>query len=438
MTGEAYQLAIADISPARRFGHVVRVGQASLEATGPFSGIGDICSVECLTEREELGATLAEVVAVGSDHIILVPIDPAARILPDARVEANAGFANAVVGKSFRGRLIDSFGASLDDRPSPMPDGRWPLGGRYLQPLERTDPTEMLVTGIKAIDAMTPIGRGQRIGIFAASGVGKTTLVNQLVRQTQCDLCVVCLVGERGREVEHFWRNSRERGEKVVCVAATSDLSPSLRVRAVNQALALAECERSLGRHVLLVIDSITRYAMALREIGLASGAPPTVRAYTPNVFAALPRVLERCGAIAAGGSITAITTVLSETDDVDDPIAEVMKSLLDGHIVLSRPLAEKGHFPAIDIVRSVSRHSEFLMSKSHASAAKKARRALSTFEDAKLLIETGIYKTGSNPTLDDAIRVRSKLGEFLQQPSTSLVAPAETLSGLQIAVGGS
>lgn len=437
MSGEAYQLAMTEISPAQRSGRVIRVGQASLEASGPFSAIGDMCTIECPGGDSSGESTLAEVIAVGEDRVVLVPVDQTTRILPGARVVSRTAFSQAAVGEEFRGRLVDGFGTPLDGKPPPMPDRRLPLQGRYLKPLDRADPTSMLVTGIKAIDALTPIGRGQRIGIFAASGVGKTTLVNQLVRHTKSDLCIACLVGERGREVEHFWRTVQDLGKAVTCVAATSDLSPSLRTRAVSQALALAEDERAKGRHVLLVIDSITRFAMALREIGLASGAPPTVRAYTPNVFATLPRVLERCGALASGGSITAVVTVLSETDDVDDPVAEIMKSLLDGHIVLSRPLAEKGHFPAIDVARSVSRHSEALISKPHVMAARKAREALSTFEEAKLLIETGVYKAGSNPSLDEAIRIRSRLSGFLRQLAPTPIPLNETIAGLQAATGG-
>ncbi len=430
-------LAVSDVSPARWLGRVVRVGQESIEATGPLSTLGDVCIVECLTDGSDVTSTLAEVVAVRDDRIILMPFDPSVRILPGASVESCPSLTDAPVGTSFAGRLVDSFGAPLDGRPKPMPEARWPLAGKQLRPLDRIDSRALLETGIKAIDAMTPVGRGQRLGIFAASGVGKTTLVNQLVRQTSCDLCIVCLVGERGREVEHFWRHTRELGDRVTCVAATSDVSASLRVRAVNQALALAERERARGRHVLLIIDSITRYAMALREIGLAAGAPPTVRAYTPNVFAALPRALERCGAIASGGSITAIVTVLSETDDVDDPITEVMKSLLDGHIVLSRPLAERGHFPAIDIIRSVSRQSESLMTKTQMGAAQRAREALSVFEESRLLVETGIYKPGSNASLDDAIRIRGRLNEALKQSSTARVPLTEALAGLQNAIEG-
>jgi flagellum-specific ATP synthase len=244
---------------------------------------------------------------------------------------------------------------------------------------------------------------------------------------------VLCLVGERGREVESIWRavSTMSRPERFTCVAATSDLSAPLRVRALHQALALSEAWRGEGKHVLLIVDSVTRFAMALREIGLAAGAPPTLRAYTPNVFAALPRVVERCGAAKAGGSITAVMSVLSETDDVDDPIVEVMKALLDGHIILSRQLAEQNHFPAIDVIRSVSRQSERLMKPAQAIAARRAIAVLSTYEDARVMIESGIYKPGANAKLDEATALREGLLEFMRQGGGERTSYSETVSWL-------
>jgi flagellum-specific ATP synthase len=304
--------------------------------------------------------------------------------------------------------------------------------------MEREEPAEILETGIRALDATLPIGRGQRIGVFAASGVGKTTLIRQLAAQVACERCVLALVGERGREVESIWRELSQSADaaRYTCVAATSDLSPVLRARAIGQALSLAEYWRDAGEHVLLIVDSVTRYAMALREIGLAAGAPPTLRAYTPNVFSALPRLVERCGGARAGGSVTAIMTILSETDDIDDPIAEVMKSLLDGHIVLSRQLAEQGHFPAIDVPRSISRQAPRLMSPAHARNARKAIAALATFEDARIMIDSGLYKAGANVRLDEAVRGREALVSFLQQPGGERVALADTLNRLSAVVG--
>jgi flagellum-specific ATP synthase len=237
--------------------------------------------------------------------------------------------------------------------------------------------------------------------------------------------------------VEGAWRELSTSGDpkRYACVAATSDLSPALRVRAVNQALCLAEYWRERGRHVLFVLDSVTRFAMALREIGLAAGAPPTIRAYTPNVFAKLPRIVERCGAAKSGGSISAIMSVLSETDEVDDPIVEIMKSLLDGHIILSRELAERGQFPPIDIVRSVSRQASSVMSSAHLAAARRAIAALATYEEARVMIESGVYKSGANPRIDEAVRWRDSLAEFRRQDVGESISLAESVVRLQGAI---
>jgi flagellum-specific ATP synthase len=281
-----------------------------------------------------------------------------------------------------------------------------PLHGIVPGPLERAAPNRVASTGIKAIDALLTLGRGQRVGIIAASGVGKTSLIEQLAVQTDADHIILCLVGERGREVESLWRkvSARDDRGRFTLVAATSDESAAHRTRAPLVALALAEHWRSMGRHVLLLVDSITRLAMALREIGLAAGSPPTVRAYTPNVFSALPRLVERCGALRSGGAITAIMTVLSETDEVDDPIVELMKSLLDGHIVLSRTIAEQGQFPAIDITRSVSRGVETRLAVAHREALRECVAMLSAYNDARVMIETGSYRSGTNKLVDRAI----------------------------------
>jgi flagellum-specific ATP synthase len=424
----AYAAALGEVRPERRVGFVRKLAPGRIEASGPLSTVGDICEVG--------EGAFAEVAAVASDHLVLVPLDHAASLLPDARVIASPRQSAARVGDAFAGRAIDGLGQAIDGKPEAIAADHWPLSGRVLAPLERQEPQAPLATGIRALDGLLSIGRGQRIGVFSASGVGKTTLITQLAAQVECDHCVLCLVGERGREVESIWRSigGLDRAARYTCVAATSDLSAPLRVRALNQALALCEYWQSQRKHVLLIVDSVTRFAMALREIGLASGAPPTLRAYTPNVFAALPRIVERCGAAKAGGSITAIMTVLSETDDVDDPIVEVMKALLDGHIILSRSLAEQGHFPAIDVVRSVSRQSERLMKAAQAEAARRAIALLSTYEDARVMIESGVYKQGANAKLDEAVTMRSGLIEFLRQGASERSSLSETLGWLQSA----
>ena len=306
-------------------------------------------------------------------------------------------------------------------------------------PLERVALKSRFDTGIAGIDGLLTLARGQRIGIFAAAGVGKTTLIEQLASQAEYDRCVICLIGERGREVEAFWQNCQasRHPERFTLVASTSDESAALRARAGNYALCLADYWRRKGEHVLLIVDSVTRMAMAMREIGLAAGEPPTVRAYTPSVFAAIPRFVEHCGAIRSGGAITAVMTILSETDDVDDPIAEMMKSLLDGHIILSRQIAEQGHFPAIDISRSVSRQAGKLMSAEHLDSATEIRKLLSVYDESRTLVESGIYKAGSNAQLDTAIRLRPAIMKFLMQPQNEKVAFEDCVCQLeQIATG--
>jgi flagellum-specific ATP synthase len=424
---------VSGVEPARRIGHVRKIAPGRVEASGPLAAMGDICEIG--GDRGRSGV-FAEVAAVDAERIVLVPLDQTATVLPDDVVVARPRQSEAPVGDCFAGRAVDAMGRAFDGGPTIECHLRAPLAGRVLEPLARREPDTVLETGIRAIDGLLTLGRGQRVGIFSASGVGKTTLVRQLAAQIDADRCVLCLVGERGREVEAIWRTiSRlERPERFTCVAATSDLSAPLRVRALHQALALAEHWRDAGEHVLVIVDSITRFAMALREIGLAAGAPPTLRAYTPNVFSALPRVVERCGAAKAGGAITAIMTVLAETDDVDDPIVEVMKALLDGHIVLSRYLAEQNHFPAIDVVKSVSRQSETLQRPVHAEAARRAISLLSTYEDARVMIESGIYKPSANARLDQAVELRPALQEFLRQTSAERTPLGETQTWLQSA----
>jgi flagellum-specific ATP synthase len=421
---------VASVEPGRRLGRVRRIAPGRLEASGPLTALGDICEVGGDHAR---AGVLAEVAAVEAERIVLVPLDQTATVLPDDIVVARPRQSEAPVGDGFAGRAIDAMGNPIDGLGALESHQRAPLAGRVLRPLDRLDPDAVLETGVRAIDGLLTLGRGQRIGVFSASGVGKTTLIRQLAAQVSVDRCVVCLVGERGREVEAIWRtlSQSQQPERFTCVAATSDLSAPLRVRALNQALALAEHWRGAGEHVLLIVDSITRYAMALREIGLAAGSPPTVRGYTPNVFAALPRAVERCGAAKAGGAITAVMTVLAETDDVDDPIVEVMKALLDGHIVLSRQWAEQGHFPAIDVVKSVSRQSEVLQKATNAEAARRAISLLSTYDDARVLIESGIFKPGANARLDQAVELRPGLLEFLRQAGVERTPLSETQSWL-------
>lgn len=409
----AYLDAIDALSLFPEQGVVTKVAPGRIEATGPSMPLGALCEI-----ASDDGVRLAEVAAIDTDRVVVVPIEPVGALRPGARVRKRNQHDHVGVGDRFAGRAVDALGRPFDGLGLLIPNSVAPRIGAMAAPLDRIEPDRVSETGVRAIDALLTLGIGQRIGIFAASGVGKTSLIEQLARQMQSDRVILCLVGERGREVEALWRqlSSRHDADRFTVVAATSDESASLRARATDQALGLAEYWRDAGEHVLLIIDSVTRLAMALREIGLAAGEPPTVRAYTPNVFAALPRLVERCGATRKG-SITAVMTVLSETDDVDDPIVEVMKALLDGHIVLSRTLAERGHFPAIDLSRSISRLASKLVSPDHARAAQRASELLSVYEQSRLLIESGLYRAGADAQIDRAVAARPGLMALLRQP---------------------
>jgi flagellum-specific ATP synthase len=397
-----------------RIGTVTRISATYIEADGPIAAIGDLCRVHGLSGRE----CLAEVSAVGLDHVTLIPLDPLDDVRPGARVTAGFSRAPTSVGEAFRGRAVDGLARPIDTGP-PIISDRIASRSQYaVAVLDRETPTAPLPTGIAAIDSLLTLGVGQRIGIFSASGVGKSSLMRQLAHHISCDHVVMCLVGERGREVEAIWRDhlKDQPDSKMTIIAATSDETAPMRVRAVDQALAIAEYWRAAGRHCLLIVDSITRYAMALREIGLASAEPPILRGYTPNVLKALPHVVEKCGRQRGGGAITSIFTVLSETDDVDDPIVEVMKSLLDGHIILSRSLAHSGHYPAIDVLKSVSRLASSLVSSAHHNNARAILRQLARYDEARVVIESGLFVAGSDETIDEAIAARPAIMQFLQQ----------------------
>jgi flagellum-specific ATP synthase len=442
MKSHRFVRQIGEADFARASGRVRKVAPGRIEATGPAAPLGELCEIECAAAGFEgrPRTVVAEVAAVDDTSVVLIPLGGEEGVQVDARVRAPLVRDRVPVGNGFAGRAVDALGRPLDGGPPIAADAHLPLGGAVMRPMERTSPKRTVATGIRAIDGLLTLGVGQRIGIFAASGVGKTSLMEQLAEQIESDRTLLCLVGERGREVESIWRRlgGRQDRERFTIVASTSDESAALRARAVRYALCLADFWRARGEHVVLMVDSVTRLAMALREIGLAAGAPPTVRAYTPNVFAELPRVVERCGASRRGGSITAIMTVLSETDDLDDPIVELMKSLLDGHILLSRTLADQGHFPAIDAARSVSRGAEKLVPAQQAAAMRTLTGMLAAYEESRVMIESGVYKNGTNALVDKAIASRDRINAFLRQRHDDNADPAETVRALlALAAGG-
>lgn len=431
--GLVNRIAAQDFAQYR--GRVTRISGTRIEASGPLSRLGDYCEIESATGAP----VLAEVVMVESERVALMPLSESSAVMLGARVIASQRFSHFIVGDGLANRALDALGRPIDGLPETADSETVHRRPVLAATLDRVTPGRRIATGIRAIDTMLPVGEGQRIGIFAASGVGKTSLVEQLSRQIECDHVILCLVGERGREVEALWSAHRDKtgGAAATIVAATSDESASMRVRAVEQALAMAEYWRGLGKHVVLFIDSITRLALALRELGLAAGEPPTLRTLTPNVFAFMPRIVERCGAIRAGGAITAVFTVLSETDDVDDPIVELMKSLLDGHIVLSRRLAEKTHFPAIDVTASVSRLVSHLLDDDALGLARQAQAVLAEYEEARTMVESGIYRKGSSAAIDRAIEMIPSLDRYLRQAESESVSPAEATGRLRALLSG-
>lgn len=420
-------LDACEVFPA--VGRVLHVGTSRIEADGPDCCVGDRC--EIIDPRTQEAGLLARVAAISQGNVKLVPFGHIGEVRIGHMVRRTGHAAGTPFGDEFAGRAVNGLGQAIDGRDEPA-SSTMPL--REVPVLDRVSPSAPLETGIRAIDGFTPIGRGQRIGIFAASGAGKTTLLEQIVRQSDVDRIVICLVGERGREVEALWREiaGSTRLPRTTLVAATSDESAPMRAQAIDQALALATYWRDAGEEVLLVVDSITRVAVALREIGLIAGEPPTIRAFTPNVFTQLPRIVEKCGAVRGGGSITAIFTVLSETDDVDDPIVEAMKSHLDGHIVLSRRLAQAGHFPAIDVCASISRVFERIADADHVQNAIAVRALMARYEEAQTLIDSGLYKPGGNRELDLAVNMHSAITAFVRQSSAEAASWQSTVGGLQ------
>lgn len=412
---------------AKFTGQITAIGQKSFSASGPHCQVGDVCT---------LGAgehpTLAEVVAVGEDRVELVPLGDMQSVRPGETLTLSRDYSDFAVGDDFAGRAVNAFGKPIDGKPR-IVSAKAPMRASRTS-MAKTVVAKRVETGIRAVDTLLPLAEGQRIGVFAASGVGKTTLVEQLSSRVSCDKVVVSLIGERGREVERLWKvhADAKSAAPVTLVAATSDEAPSVRIRAMKQALALCEYWRDQGEHVVFFVDSITRLAMALRDIGLAAGEPPALRSYTPNVFTALPDFVERCGAISGKGAITAIFTVLSETDDVDDPIVETMRSLLDGHIVLSRKLAERGHFPAIDVRSSISRVADQVLTSAQLESARTLKASVAVYEEARAMIESGIYQTGGSAEIDRAVSLWPKIQKFLMQAGSSPSSLAASDGALQ------
>ena len=396
-------------------GRLTRMVGLTLEAVGVQASVG----ARCLVKSAGGDSIEAEVVGFAGDRIYLMPIGTLRGIGPDARVIPTGAVYEAPVGDALLGRVIDGGGTPLDGHGPLGAVHRVPLNGRPINPLARRPIREPLDVGVRAINALLTVGRGQRMGLFAGSGVGKSVLLGMMTRFTTADVIVVGLIGERGREVKEFIENILgEAGmARSVVVAAPADATPVMRLHGASLATSVAEYFRDQGKDVLLLMDSLTRYAQAQRELGLAIGEPPATKGYPASVFAKLPQLVERAGnGDVGGGSITAFYTVLTEGDDPQDPIADSARAILDGHVVLSRRLAESGHYPAIDIEASISRAMTEITDKGHQEAARQFKRIYSLYEQNRDLISVGAYTRGSDPRIDEAIQMQPRLMDFLHQ----------------------
>jgi FliI/YscN family ATPase len=391
--------------------------------------VGEICRVRTSGRR----VVPVEVVGFRDGRLLSVPLSDTTGIRPGDRIVSVGQRPAVPVGDGLLGRVIDGFGRPIDGR-GPLAHTRLaPLHPPAMNPLDREGISEPIGTGVRAIDTLLTCGRGQRIGVFGGSGVGKSTLLGMMARGTEADVVVLCLVGERGREVRSFLEHDLgPRGlERAVVVVSTSDNPALARLRAAYAATAIAESFRDAGRHVLLMMDSVTRFAMAQREVGLAAGEPPTAKGYPPSVFARLPGLLERAGAVRGRGSITAFYTVLVEGDDQNEPVADAVRAILDGHIVLSRDLASRNHYPAIDILPSVSRTMPDVTTPEHRVRAGAVRDMLATIRDNEDLVSVGAYVAGSNARIDQALARREAIGRFLCQPADMDVRLADAIAAL-------
>jgi FliI/YscN family ATPase len=413
------------ISSCQWAGSVSEIVGLTIESRGPAAALGDFCEV-----RTSSGRTVrTQVIGFRDGRVLSMPLEETDGIQLEDRIVSRSDTSRIGVGPALLGRVVDGFGDPLDGKGPIDAMGQYDLYRPPPGPMEREHIDDSLVTGIRAIDSLLPIGKGQRIGIFGGSGVGKSTLLGAMSRHNSADVTVIALIGERNREVRGFIDHELgpEGLARSVVVVATSDKPAPLRIRAAFLATSIAEFFRDEGNDVLFVMDSTTRLAMAQREIGLAAGEPPSQKGYTPSVFALLPKLCERAGNFPSG-SITSFFTVLVEGDDFNEPICDAVRSILDGHIILSRDLAAQGHYPAIDVLHSVSRLESRISGNDQKSAARKIREALAAYTRSEDLINLGAYVSGSNASLDAAIRARPEILNFLRQEAVSKTDFEETL----------
>ncbi len=414
----------------KHFGRVSKVVGLTIESDGPEVDIGELCKLHASKGRKIIQT---EVVGFRDKKVLLMPLGDMTGVGPGNLVEASDTVLKAGVGEDLTGRVLDGLGYPIDDKLPFRPEQYYPINNNPPHPLNRKRITDPLTLGIKSIDGLLTVGKGQRIGIFAGSGVGKSTLMGMIARNTKADVNVIALIGERGREVREFIeKDLKEEGlSRSVVVVATSDQPALVRLKGAFVATAIAEYFRDQGKDVLLLMDSLTRFAMAQREVGLAIGEPPVSRGYTPSVFGTMPKLLERAGN-SEKGSITGLYTVLVDGDDMTEPVTDTARGILDGHIVLSRSLANRNQYPAIDVLESVSRVMPDIITKEHMIAAGEVKKALAIYRDAEDLINIGAYVKGSNEKIDHAISLIDKILSFIQQPTEERFTFDEVLALLE------
>jgi flagellum-specific ATP synthase len=411
---EKFHSALREVNLLDCQGSVVRVSGLTVESTGPTVGLGELCGIQIRDGRR----VLAEVVGFQKDHLVLLPLEHIDGISPGDTVTARTTPRHITLNESILGRVVNGLGEPIDNKGPLAGTDKKALDASSPPPLSREKITSPLALGIRSIDGVLTCGKGQRVGIFSGSGVGKSVLLGDIANSSEAQVNVVALIGERGREVREFLEADlgAEGLARSVVVVATSDSPPIQRVKAAFVAVTIAEYFRDKRKDVLFMMDSLTRFAQAQREIGLAAGEPPAAKGYCPSVFSLMPRLIERLGC-AENGSITGIITVLVENDDLADPVADSARSLLDGHIVLSRKLADRGHYPAVDILQSISRLMPAVTSKEHKLAAQKLKEIYAIYADAEDLINIGAFSRGSNQRIDGAIALIDRINSFLVQP---------------------
>lgn len=413
-------------------GRVAEVVGLVIESNGPNARVGDLCWID----TEELRVP-AEVVGFRGDRTLLMPLAELSGVRPGCLVTGTGTCLQVPVGEEMLGRVVDALGRPIDRDEEILAQSRYPISATPPNAMQRSMIQLPLATGVRAIDGVLTIGEGQRMGIFAGSGVGKSTLLGMVARNCRADVNVIALIGERGREVREFLENDLgpEGLARSVVVCATSDQPALIRIKAALAATAIAEYFRDQGLKVVLMMDSVTRFAMAQREVGLAVGEPPSTKGYTPSVFALLPKLMERAGN-AARGSITALYTILVEGDDTNEPIADAARSILDGHIVLSRKLTSRGHYPPIDVLNSLSRTMPMVVSEEHLKASRGLRELIADYHDIEDLVSIGAYKAGTRPASDKALDRWDDINQFLRQDKAEASTFDETLSQMRQAIG--